>query len=168
LKAAFLDRDGTVIQDMHYCSTPEAVRVLPNAVLGLKMLKDAGFALFIITNQSGTARGYLSLERLAAVNRRMEQRLGLRFRQIAFCPHHPGERCGCRKPKPGMILSLMRRWPEIDPARSITVGDKITDVIAGIRAGTKTALIGENKSADPQPDLVAKDLLEVALWAKRL
>ena len=165
MRAAFLDRDGTVIDDMHYGSSPELVRPLPGAGEALWMLREAGFGVFVVTNQSGAARGFLSRERLHEINREMERRLGFRFTAIEFCPHRPGEQCPCRKPLVGMVSRILRRWPNIDLARSITVGDKPSDVLLGKNLGTRTALLGQDDPRGSEPDLVAPDLLEVARWA---
>lgn len=164
-RAAFIDRDDTIIKDMRYGGSPEMVRLLPGVAEALELLRDAGFLLFVVTNQSGAARGYLSLERLLDTNREIERRLGMRFHGMEFCPHMPGERCGCKKPAPGMIKRILTRWPDIDPARSVTVGDNPRDVLAGKAMGTKTALIASRAPDGLEPDIMAPNLLEVARWA---
>ena len=165
MRAAFLDRDGTVIQDMHYGSSPEMVRPLPGASQALEILREAGFLLFLVTNQSGAGRGFVSRENLLAMNREMERRLGIRFNGVEFCPHMPGERCGCRKPAPGMIKKIILRWPEIDLSRSVTIGDNPRDVLAGKAMGTRTVLIAGQAPDDLEPDLVTTSILMAAKWA---
>lgn len=165
MKAAFLDRDGTIIEDMHYGGSPEMVRPVPGAREALEILRNAGFLLFVVTNQSGAARGFISRENLMATHREMERRLGIRFNGLEFCPHVPGERCSCRKPAPGMIKRITFRWPEIDLARSVTIGDNQRDVLAGKIMGTKTVLIAEEAPDGLGPDLVTTSILEAARWS---
>lgn len=165
MRAAFLDRDGTIIEDMHYGSSPEMVRPLPGAGEALEILKDAGFLLFLVTNQSGAGRGFVSRKNLLATNREIERRLGIRFNGMEFCPHMPGERCGCRKPAPGMIKRIILRWPEIDLSRSVTVGDNPRDVLAGKAMGTRTVLIASQAPNGLEPNLVTTSILEAARWA---
>jgi len=164
-RAAFLDRDGTIIADMRYGGSPEMVRPLPGARMALEMLRDAGFLLFLVTNQSGAARGFVSRENLLATHRDLERRLGLHFNGLEFCPHVPGERCGCRKPAPGMIKRILLKWPDIDPRLSVTIGDNPRDVLAGKAAGTRTVLIAERAPEGLEPDFVAPNILEAAVWA---
>lgn len=165
MKAAFLDRDGTIIEDMHYGGSPEMVRPVPGAREALEILRGAGFLLFVVTNQSGAARGFVSRENLMATHREMERRLGIRFNGIEFCPHVPGERCPCRKPAPGLIKRITLRWPEIDLARSVTIGDNQRDVLAGKAMGTRTVLIADRAPDGPEPDLTAASIVEAAEWA---
>ncbi len=165
MKAAFLDRDGTIIQDMHYGGSPEMVRPVPGAGEALEMLRKAGFLLFVVTNQSGAARGFVSRENLMATHREMERRLRLRFNGLEFCPHAPGEHCPCRKPAPGMIKRITLMWPEIELSRSVTIGDNQRDVLAGKAMGTKTVLIADRAPDGLEPDLIATSILEAARWA---
>jgi len=163
-RAAFLDRDGTIIEDMRYGGSPEMVRPVPGARTALEMLRDAGFLLFLVTNQSGAARGFISRENLLATHRELERRLGMRFDGIEFCPHMPGERCGCRKPAPGMIKRILLRWPDIELSSSVTIGDNPRDILAGKAMGTKTVLIAERAPDGLEPDLVTPSILEAARW----
>ncbi|MGB9589260.1 MAG: D-glycero-alpha-D-manno-heptose-1,7-bisphosphate 7-phosphatase [candidate division WOR-3 bacterium] len=165
IRAAFLDRDGTIIEDMHYGGSPEMVRPVHGAREALELLRGAGFLLFVVTNQSGAARGFISRNNLLATHREMERRLGMRFNGLEFCPHVPGERCGCRKPSPGMIKRITLMWPEIDLARSVTIGDNQRDVVAGKAMGTRTVLIAERAPDGLEPDLVTPSIVEAAEWA---
>ncbi|MEO0140786.1 MAG: HAD family hydrolase [candidate division WOR-3 bacterium] len=165
MRAAFLDRDGTIIEDMHYGASPEFVRPIPGAGQALELLRDAGFLIFLVTNQSGAARGFISRQNLMATNRETERRLGIRFHGIEFCPHMPGERCPCRKPLPGMMNRIIRRWPEIDPSRSVTIGDNPRDILAGKASGTRTVLLANEAPEGLEPDLVTPSIIEAAIWA---
>ena len=158
-RALFLDRDGTVIRNRPYLDTPSGVRLLPNAVRGLKAWIRAGYLPIVVTNQSGIARGLFTRRRLDEIHRRLIALLrdrGVELAGIYVCPHHPegkisryAKNCGCRKPKPGLLRRAARER-RIDLRASVTVGDSVTDVAAGRAAGTRTILLGVD----------AKDLLD--------
>lgn len=150
-KAVFFDRDGTLCKDAHYPSTFEDFQPFPDVVLALKQLQAAGFELFIVTNQSGVARGYFSFDTAQVLNQKIIEWFssqGVHFLDSALCPHHPQGTvaqyqvdCNCRKPQPGMILELAQKY-QIDLAHSYMLGDKDSDVEAGKRAGCQSVLIG--------------------------
>jgi D-glycero-D-manno-heptose 1,7-bisphosphate phosphatase len=158
-RAVFLDRDGTLIEDPGYLSRPEGVRVLPGASEALRRLRAAGFLLVVVTNQSGIGRGYYSEEDYARVHAATEEALGLRFDGERHCPHAPESKCSCRKPAPGMLHAAARELA-IDLGRSFLVGDRESDVGAGIAAGCGAVLLG----AGPAPEgvLSAADLRAAA------
>lgn len=165
MRAVFLDRDGTIIEDMVYLSDPERLRFLKGAVEGLKRLYSAGYYLFVVTNQSGLKRGFLSLERLLVIHRKLDlllRREGIIVKKFAFCPHHPNERCRCRKPETFMVKRILKEYPDIDLEESYTVGDKYTDVLLGQKVGTKTILIGDRDAGKARPDYIARDLLQAS------
>jgi len=166
--AVFCDRDGTLnVDDEGYINTPDLVKLLPGVAEALRALKGAGWALVVVSNQSGIGRGRLSLEELHRVNERLEELLaaeGAELDGIYFCPHAPDEGCSCRKPKPGMLLEAARELG-LDLRRSWMVGDKADDVKAGRAAGCRTALVrtGEGEGAEAEhPDIVAADFPEAA------
>jgi len=165
MRAVFLDRDGTIIEDMVYLSDPERLRFLKGAVEGLKRLYSAGYELFVVTNQSGLKRGFLSLERLLVIHRKLDlllRREGIIVKKFAFCPHHPNERCRCRKPETFMVKRILKEYPDIDLEESYTVGDKYTDILLGQKVGTKTILIGNRDAGKARPDYIARDLLQAS------
>ena len=128
--AVFLDRDGTLLTERGYLSDPARVRFYPRAFDALRRLKRAGFRLVVITNQSGVARGFFTLETLAKINQRFTSdlvRRGVRIDGIYFCPHGPEGTCSCRKPKPTLARRATRRLG-IDLRRSFVVGDQWTDM----------------------------------------
>ena len=142
-KAVFLDRDGTLMEDVGYPRDPDQVRLLPGVVDGLAACRDAGFKLSIISNQSGVGRGYFGADAVAAVHRRLLELLeaeGIHIDDAQYCLHAPEEHCACRKPSP---LMLQRSAAQLgtDLAASFMVGDKPSDVEAGQRAGCRSILL---------------------------
>jgi len=165
--AIFLDRDGTLIEDMGYASRPEHIRIMAGVARALVRLADAGYKLVVVTNQSGIARGMLTEEDLNRFHQALDEQLellGARLDAYYSCPHHPDPaeavrqdlavECDCRKPKPGLILQAAQDL-EIDLAASWTVGDKWRDIASGQAAGTRTIkLPSAPNSEDPRtPDL---------------
>lgn len=142
--ALFLDRDGVLIEDVGYPHRPDQVRWIEGSMQAVKQANDAGLLVFVVTNQAGVARGLYdeaAVQNLHAWMAQQLARLGAHVDAFAYCPHHPTAGCGsyrvvcdCRKPAPGMLLDLMRRWP-VDPSRSAMVGDKDSDVEAVVAAG---------------------------------
>ena len=142
--AAFLDRDGVINYNDHYVGTRERLRWMPGIAAAIRQLNAAGYYVFIITNQSGVARGMFSEDDVRALHRWMQDELqaqGAQIDDIRFCPHHVEGRidayrvaCEHRKPGPGMILDLAKAWP-VDMPRSFVIGDSASDVEAAQAAG---------------------------------
>lgn len=131
--AVFIDRDGTLITERHYLADPEGVTLVPGAEEALRRLREAGYALVVVTNQSGIARGLYTLDDYHAVAARLHGILadaGVPLDGTRFCPHHPDVTgaCACRKPGTGMYLDAAGELG-LDPERSWYVGDKVTDVL---------------------------------------
>ena len=175
--AVFLDKDGTLVEDVPYNVDPAAIRLAPRAGEGLARLHTAGYPLFVITNQSGVARGYFEERALVEVEERLRALLapfGVPLAGLYYCPHHPdgaveayARTCECRKPMPGLLQRAASEHG-LDLARSVFIGDILNDVEAGHRAGCRTVLIapgGETEwlfTAERIPDFVAADLDEAA------
>lgn len=170
-RAVFLDRDGTVIQEVKYLSDPERIVLIPGAVEALSLLRNAGFALVVVTNQSGIDRGLYRLEEYEAVARRLEELLasfGLRLDAAHFCPHHPevsGD-CDCRKPATGMHRAAAEALG-IDLTRSFFVGDRVRDLLPALELGGEGILVRTGYGAAEESHLppafgVADDLLQAA------
>lgn len=141
---ALLDRDGTIIVDKVYLADPDAIEFAPGALEGLRLLRDAGFALVLITNQSGIARGYFDEATLEAVHDRLRALLaaeGLTLAAIFHCPHGPDDGCACRKPAPGMVWDAMRTLG-FGPEDAIFIGDSDADMGAARAAGVIGIRIG--------------------------
>lgn len=142
-KAVFLDRDGTIIFDRGYTSAPAKVALMLGVANSLQKLANAGFVLVIVTNQSGIGRGYFTEKDMHRVNNRMLELLkkeNLFIDAIYFCPHKPDDLCECRKPRPGLLFKAAREL-NIDIAASAMIGDKISDLEAGINAGCKCNIL---------------------------
>lgn len=149
-KAIFLDRDGTIIIDKHYLKDPGEIEFLPGAIDALKELQTNNFKLYIITNQSGIGRGYFTIDEMHAVHRELEKQLEkeeITLSGIAYCPHSPDDHCDCRKPSPKLINQFIIS-DEIDPSQSYMIGDKKSDVDAGINAKMQGILLTENPSKE--------------------
>lgn len=148
--AVFLDKDGTLVEDVPYNVDPALVRLLPGAAAGLRRLSAAGYALVVVTNQSGVARGFFTeadLHRLEVHLRRLLAAGGVALTGVYACPHLPDAPrpeyagpCACRKPEPGLLVRAAREHG-LDLRRSWMVGDILHDVEAGRRAGCRTVLL---------------------------
>lgn len=147
--AVFLDRDGTLIEDVGYARDPEQVRLLEGAAEALRELRRRGFRLVVVSNQSGIGRGLITPAEARAVHERFVRVLGeagVALDAVRYCPHAPEERCSCRKPSPGMLLEAAEALG-LELAASWMVGDAPSDVEAGRRAGCRTLLLGGGGAA---------------------
>jgi D-glycero-D-manno-heptose 1,7-bisphosphate phosphatase len=141
--AVFLDRDGTINVDRHYLCDPAQFVLIPNTGPALRSLQDAGFRLFVVTNQSGIGRGYYTEADMHAVNRRMEQELAqyaVRFDRIYFSPEAPEQPSRGRKPSPQFLCDARDEF-QLDLSRSYMVGDKRIDLETGWNAGCAASLL---------------------------
>ncbi|MGI3903297.1 MAG: D-glycero-alpha-D-manno-heptose-1,7-bisphosphate 7-phosphatase [Janthinobacterium lividum] len=155
--AIFFDRDGVINVDHGYVGEVTRFDLLPTAAAGVRAANTAGALAFLVTNQSGVARGLYTEADVVALHRHMADGLtreGAHFDEILYCPHLPDAAvtayrldCSCRKPKPGMILDLMARWP-VDRRRSAMIGDKPSDMEAARAAGIRGILYQGGKLID--------------------
>ena len=179
--AVFLDRDGTINEQMGYINHPSRFVLLPGAAEGIRLLNENGFLVIVVSNQSGVARGYFPIDLVHEVHDLMHRLLsseGARADDVLFCPHHPDGKveeyavpCDCRKPKPGLIEKARQRF-DIDMARSTVVGDRFSDIELAFACGLRGVLVktgygrGDLRYVFPgrkvQPDVVAGDLEEAA------
>jgi D-glycero-D-manno-heptose 1,7-bisphosphate phosphatase len=171
-RAVFLDRDGTIMEDSNYVGDVARVVLIPSAPAALKRLQDARYKLFVVTNQSGVARGYFSSGAVEAIHAHLDEyfgRMGVRLDGYFVCPHHPEDNCDCRKPRPKFLLDAARVHG-LDLTRCFMIGDRPSDIQAGVNAGTKTILVltgaGRETLAKQQtkPDCVAEDIGGAATW----
>lgn len=182
-KAIFIDRDGTLNEDVGYISDPEEFRLFDFAPEAVRLINNSGFLVIVLTNQSGIARGFLTEEILGRLHDKMESELahrGARIDRIYFCPHHPeiGEPpykvdCDCRKPKSGLILQAAREM-DVNLKKSYVVGDRYRDMETGQAVGATGVLVltgfGSEEARTPpanrlqQPEHVAENLVEAVRW----
>jgi len=160
--AVFFDRDGTLMADVDYCSDPRDVRVYPGAAEALARLKQAGYAVIIITNQSGIGRGLMTEEQYRAVEAEFLRQAGKgSIDGTYFCADAPGVPSERRKPEPGMVLEAAREHG-IDLSRSFFIGDKKVDIECGRRAGVRTiqVMTGYGAGQPAEADYAAGDVVE--------
>ncbi len=139
--AVFFDRDGALMEEVHYCKDPALVRVYPGVPEALARLRTAGFRIFVISNQSGIGRGLMTDAEYQAVQAEFLRQIGPNLIDASYyCPHAPDAACDCRKPATGMVLRAAREH-EIDLAASVFVGDREADVECGRRAGMRSILV---------------------------
>lgn len=139
----FLDRDGTIIDDLHYPKEAHRVSLLPHAVEGLKLIKEKGYDLVVVSNQSGVSRGIIQDHEFYEVHMRFRELLEAKDIFIDFftyCFHLPEDHCKCRKPETGLIERFIEKNP-IEKSKSAMVGDKECDVLLGHRLGLKPYLV---------------------------
>ena len=177
-RAVFMDRDGTISEEVGYINHPSRFLIFPYAADAIRLLNESGWLAIVVTNQAGVARGYFSEEMIQAIHEQLKRDLGnagARLDAIYYCAHHPsvGEPpyrfdCDCRKPKPGLILKAADEF-DIDLAQSWMIGDRYSDIELARNAGVNSALVlsgygrgeWEHQRAEweLQPDLVSEDLL---------
>jgi D-glycero-D-manno-heptose 1,7-bisphosphate phosphatase len=158
--AVFLDRDGTLIHDTGYLNRLSQIKLFPQTVPALKLLRKAGFYLFVVSNQSGVARGYFRESMVKKTNQAIQALLkskGAGIDRFFYCPHHPqgkvksfSKACGCRKPRPGMVKEAAKKFP-IDLKKSYVVGDKVDDLLLAQRARLAGGLLvrtGEGRRSE--------------------
>jgi D-glycero-D-manno-heptose 1,7-bisphosphate phosphatase len=182
--AVFIDRDGTLTEEVGYVNHPSRLRLLPRSAEAVRRLNEAGVAAVVATNQAGVARGYFSEDVLHAVNAALIaqlERAGARLDGLYVCLHHPSEgvppyraACDCRKPRPGLLVRAAQELG-LDLAASAMVGDKASDLEPGRRVGARAVLVltgygrGEweyrREHFTVPPDHVAGDLLDAVEWA---
>ena len=175
-KAAFIDRDGVINEERNYVRRISDFVLLPGVIDGLLLLRNAGYRLIVVTNQAGIARGYYDQDEMERLHVHMRQVLaehGVLLDAIYFCPHHPRGsienltiKCDCRKPSPGLLLQAAEDF-SLNLDTSVLIGDKLSDVKAGKRAGVGRTVIVESGHdvgcvARLEADVVAADLLAAA------
>ena len=176
-RAVFIDKDGTLLDDVPWNVDPRHMRLAPGAFDALRLFASLDVPLFVISNQSGVALGKFERHALDRVEARLHElaaQAGARFAAIYWCPHHPqgivpeyARACDCRKPAPGMLVRAAREHG-VDLARSWFIGDILDDVEAGHRAGCRSVLIDNGNETEwlrgegREPDIVVKDMHEAA------
>ncbi len=180
-RAVFIDRDGTISEEVGYVNHPSRFRVFPYSAEAVRLLNASGLLAVLVTNQAGVARGYFAEDMIGEVHERLLRELerqGAQLDAIYYCPHHPSVGappyrldCDCRKPRPGLIRRAASELA-INLEASWMVGDRYSDVVLARNAGVRSAFVlsgyglGEwehqRGTWEHQPDLVAEDLLDAA------
>jgi D-glycero-D-manno-heptose 1,7-bisphosphate phosphatase len=167
-KTIFIDRDGTLIEEVNFLHRVEELRFFPFTDEAVKLLKINGFRIVVVTNQSGIGRGIYTENDMHLIHEQIQKDLTEKLDAFYFCPHLPDAGCACRKPNLGMIEQAMHDF-EVDLENSWMIGDKILDVELGFNAKVKSVLVktgyGEKSvvKLERQPDIIAKNLLEAVL-----
>jgi D-glycero-D-manno-heptose 1,7-bisphosphate phosphatase len=165
--AVFLDRDGTLIEEVNYLSRIEDLRLFPFSARAIEMLKRSGFLVIVVTNQSGIGRGIFEERAMHEIHDQIQAELSGAIDQFYFCPHLPCDGCDCRKPRLGMINAARADF-DIDIDKSWIVGDKKIDVETGHEAGLRTALVltgygrSHRDALGHPPTLISDDLGQAA------
>jgi D-glycero-D-manno-heptose 1,7-bisphosphate phosphatase len=173
--AIFLDRDGVIIEEVNYLSHPDQVKLIPGAAKAIQTLNTLGIPVIIVSNQAGVAKGYFPITQIPLVHARLNELLAQEKAHadaIYYCPHHSegsvpeyAITCKCRKPSPGMLLEAEKNH-QLDLSASWIIGDKASDVEAGINAGCKNILVrtgyGDTITSESLPagTIIKTDLLE--------
>jgi histidinol-phosphate phosphatase family protein len=173
-KVVFLDRDGVISKDSpEHIKSWEEFHFLPHVKEAIKILTEHEFNIIIITNQSVIARGMTSVEELNQMHINMIKEIekeGGKIVDIYYCPHHPDDKCNCRKPAPGMLIKAIKDH-HINPKKSFMIGDRMMDVKVGKKVGTRTIIIPSTlglkemkEEKNIKPDYIAKDLYDASKW----
>lgn len=166
-KAIFLDRDGTLIEEVNFLHRIEDLKFFPFTEEAISILKNAGFLVIVVTNQSGIGRGIFSTDEMLQIHEVIQRRLDGKIDKFYFCPHLPEEGCECRKPNTGMIEQAMQDFT-IDLDNSWVIGDKKIDIELGFNAKVNTCMvltgygISEVHKLSKTPNLIVENLLEAA------
>lgn len=163
--AAFIDRDGTLIEEVNFLSNVDDLKLFDYTFEALELLKGRGFLIIVITNQSGIGRNIYGEAAMHSIHHELQHQLSDSINAFYFCPHLPDEGCECRKPSLGMIEAACADFT-IDLENSWMIGDKKIDVETGFNAGIKTVLVKTGygwehaKTLERQPDIIADNLLD--------
>ena len=182
-KAVFLDRDGVIIEDVNLLTLRNQVRICKETPEAINNLYASGYLLFVVTNQTVVGRGLATEQDVEKLNSFIEEMLleksGCRIERFYYCPHHPKAtlpqyriKCECRKPRPGMLLRAAKEY-NLDLSKSFMIGDRISDIIAGHKAGCTTILVetgmhqaqpivSDDMDLSVKPDFVCADLYEAS------
>ena len=170
-RAVFLDRDGVIVREVDYLGHVDHIDVLPGAAAAMKALRAAGFKVIVVTNQSGVARGYFSLNRLREIHRELRRRLarsGAKWDALYFSPHGPDSGHHWRKPGIGMLKAAQKRF-RLDLRASFFIGDSTADILCARRAGCVPVLVrtgkgGRDGKHAAKPDVTCRDMAAAARW----
>jgi D-glycero-D-manno-heptose 1,7-bisphosphate phosphatase len=171
MKAVFLDRDGTINAGIPFherVDSVDKVQLLPNTLQALRELAELDYAIFIITNQAGISEGRITLDQFNDINNEVLRQIsstGINVHETYLCPHSEDATCDCRKPKPKLLQDAAKQHG-VDLAASWMIGDRPSDVLTGVNAGTRTILVmtGAPDAIAPQANFTAPSLLEAVRY----
>jgi D-glycero-D-manno-heptose 1,7-bisphosphate phosphatase len=178
-RTVFLDRDGTIIEEKDFIKDPQEIEFISGSIQAIKILRNLGYKIIVVSNQSGVGRGILTEGMVKKVNRFFMGKLvekNAPVDAIYYCPHHPDQNCDCRKPQTGMLKKAAQDH-KLNLENAVVIGDKLTDVKLGKNIGAKTILVltgygksevSKMKEEKDKPDFVAKNLLSAVSWVKEL
>jgi len=164
-RAVFLDRDGVInkrAKDHDYIKNWDQFEFLPNVARTIRSL-NKNFLVVVVSNQRGMSRGIMTMSDVLDINRKMQSALKkdkAAIDKIYICPHSLKDNCSCRKPKPGLLLAAARDL-DIDLTKSYIVGDSMSDIEAGKKAGCKTIFLGTPENITVKSDFTVKNILEI-------
>ena len=176
--AVFMDRDGTITEEMGYLKDAKKLRLIPHSAEAIKLLNKRKILAIVVSNQSGVARGYFTEKAVRETHKKLEKLLaerGAYLDGIYYCPHHPEfgpprykKNCNCRKPKPGMLLKAAEKF-NLDLEECYVIGDKVEDIRLAQNVGAKGILVltgygRRSKGKKIDPDYTAKDLYQAVKW----
>lgn len=181
-KAVFIDRDGTINEEVQYLANLQDFKLVPGVGEAIKLLNEDEFKVIVVTNQAGVARGYFGEDKIKEIHQEMRRQLrekGAYLDGIYYCPHHPTEgvgkykkNCWCRKPNPGMVEKAAKDF-NLDLGKSYVIGDQLIDVKLGNNAGCKTVLVltgygresyRKKDDCEVRVDFIANDLKKAVEW----
>lgn len=176
--AVFMDRDGTITEEMGYLKEPEKLRLIPRSGEAIRLLNEKGILTIVVSNQSGVARGYFTEKTVRETHQKLKKLLaekGAYLDGIYYCPHHPEfgppkyrKDCNCRKPKPGMLEKAAKKF-NLDLKKCYVIGDKVDDIKLAQNVGAKGILVltgygRKSKSKKINPDHTVKNLYRAVGW----
>lgn len=174
-EAVFLDRDGTINEEVGYVTDISRFRFMPGVFEAISSLNRAGYLVVIVTNQSAVGRGFMSEDTLRQIHKWMVTQIeshGGKVDAVYYCPHTPQDKCNCRKPNPGLMEKAQRDF-NIDLTKSFIIGDKESDIVLGRAIGCRTVLIrttgveSNGGTLNLEPDRAEKSLLDAVTWITR-
>lgn len=175
--AVFMDRDGTITEEMGYLKEPEKLKLIPRSGEAIRLLNEKGILTIVVSNQSGVARGYFTEKTVRETHQKLKKLLaekGAYLDGIYYCPHHPEfgppkyrKDCNCRKPKPGMLEKAAKKF-NLDLKKCYVIGDKVDDIKLPQNVGAKGILVltgyGQKSREKIRPDYIARDLYQAVKW----
>ena len=175
--AAFMDRDGTITEEMGYLKEPEKLKLIPRSDEAIRLLNEKRILAIVVSNQSGVARGYFTEKTVKETHKRLKELLTEKEAHldgIYYCPHPPEfgsskyrKNCSCRKPKPGMLLKAAKKF-NLDLKKCYVIGDKVDDIKLARNVGAKGILVltgyGQKSREKIRPDYIARDLYQAVKW----